>query len=256
MNLIENIQLKRHTLTKNEAKACDMILADLKLVQNCSIQELSESIGVAKTSIMRFCQKMGYSGYSEFKYEVINYVNSSENTDKREEDSVTYAENKYADTIRLIHHTADDETMTRLAKKIVEARTVYLGGMINSSVSAIQMYYSLLMFGIRATVLDSSEAVRSVDLCVGEEDLIIVYSVSGKSSIVKRLIELKETNGCEVILITSSTACTDRFESIILPSLSAARGSLLEDVPVYSVFNAILVEYISQQKQLNKNSSL
>lgn len=255
MNLKENIQLKRHSLTKNEAKACDMICADLKLVQNCSIQELSEKIGVAKTSIMRFCQKMGYSGYSEFKYEVISYVNSFEKTDKMDEDSVTYAENKYADTIRLIHHTADDQTMTRLAEKIVNAKTVYLAGMVNSSVSAIQMYYSLLMFGIRASVLDSSEAVRSVDLCAGEGDLILVYSVSGKSSIIKRLLELKETNGCELIMITSSTSRSSEYESIILPSLSAARGSLLEDVPVYSVFNAILVEYISQQKKLNKNSN-
>lgn len=256
MNFMDNIQLKRSSLTKNEAKACDMICADLKLVQNCSIQELSDRIGVTKTTIMRFTQKMGYSGYSEFKYAVINYVNSPDDRDRSEEDSVTYAENVYADTIRLIHHTADESRMKALASQIIKANTVYLAGMINSHVSAIQMYYSLLMFGIRATVLNSGEAVRSVDMCAGEDDLVIVYSVSGKSSIMRALADLRENTGCRIVMITSNTVNSIADEMIVLPSLSVPRGSLLEDVPVYSVFNAILVDYISQEKQKGKYSNL
>lgn len=247
MNFMENIQLKRSTLTKNESKACDMICEDLTLVQNYSIQELSDRIGVTKTTIMRFAQKMGYSGYSEFKYALINYVNSSENKADAD-DSVTYAENIYADTIRLIHHTADDAVMRKLAKKIIGAKNIYLAGSINSHVSAMQMYYSLLMFGIRSTVLDSAEDAKSVDLCAAKGDLIILYSVSGKSSIVKRISDLKENNGCELVLITSGTGGLSADETIVLPSLSVPRGSLLENVPVYSVFNAILVDYISQEK--------
>lgn len=254
MNFMDNIQLKRSSLTKNEAKACDMICADLKLVQNCSIQELSDRIGVTKTTIMRFAQKMGYSGYSEFKYAVINYANSSDDRDRSEEDSVTHAENVYADTIRLIHHTADEAKMQGLAGEIIKARTVYLAGMINSHVSAIQIYYSLLMFGIRATVLDSSEAVKSVDMCAGENDLVLVYSVSGKSRIMKAVSELKDSTGCRVVMITSNNISSIADEMVVLPSLSVQRGSLLKDVPVYSVFNAILVDYISQEKQKGKYS--
>lgn len=247
MDFMDNLQLKRSTLTKNESKACDLICEDLKLVQNYSIQELSDAVGVTKTTIMRFCQKLGYSGYSEFKYAVINYVNSSQNKDIQVKDNVVYAENVYADTIRLIHHTAGEAIMKKLAERIIKARTVYLAGMINSRVSALQMYYSLLMFGIRATVLDSPEAVRSVDLCTNENDLVIVYSVSGKTDIVKGVRRLREVTGCKSILITSN-AVNDTEETIVLPSLSVPRGSLLEDVPVYSVFNAILVDYISNQK--------
>ena len=167
MNFMDNIQLKRGTLTKNETKACDLILDDLKLVQNFSIQELSDRIGVTKTTIMRFAQKMGYSGYSEFKYDLINYVNSLEKGTENTGDDVSYAEDVYADTIRLIHHTADEETMKKLADKIIKAKNVYLAGSINSEVSARQMYYSLLMFGIRSTVVSSAEDVRSIDLCAG-----------------------------------------------------------------------------------------
>lgn len=249
MNFMDNIQLKRSTFTKNEAKACDRILEDLKLVQTCSIQELSEMIGVTKTTIMRFAQKIGYSGYSEFKYAVINYVNSSENRGISDDAGITYGENAYADTIRLLHHTAGEKKMMELAARMIRAESIYLAGMINSHVSALQMYYSLLMFGIRATVLDSSEAVKSVDMCVGKKDLIIVYSVSGKSGIMKQLVQLKESSGCEVILITSSNVNeTFADDVIVLPSLPSRHGSLLENVPVYSVFNAILVDYISRLK--------
>ncbi len=252
MNFMENIQLKRSTLTKNEAKACDMICADLKLVQNYSIQELSDHIGVTKTTIMRFTQKMGYSGYSEFKYAVISYVNSPDEKTREEGDGVSAAENIYADTIRLIHHTVDESRMKELAEIITHSRSVYLAGMINSHVSAMQMYYSLLMFGIRATVLDSSEAVKSVDMCVNQEDVVIVYSVSGKSGIIKALADLKENTGCRIVLITSGNTSGPADVSVVLPSLSVQRGSLLENVPVYSVFNSILTVYISKGGNYSK----
>ena len=80
---------------------------------------------------MRFAQKMGYSGYSEFKYAVINYVNTSVRQDRNEEDVITHAENVYADTIRLIHHTCDESSMKKIAEKIIHADNVYLAGMIN-----------------------------------------------------------------------------------------------------------------------------
>ena len=46
MNFMENLQLHSSALTKNERKAFDMILEDLKMVQTCSIQELSDQIDV------------------------------------------------------------------------------------------------------------------------------------------------------------------------------------------------------------------
>ena len=249
MNFMENLQLHSSALTKNERKAFDMILEDLKMVQTCSIQELSDRIDVTKTTIMRFCQKMGYSGYSEFKYALIQYVNTvTDHTDEEETGRIHEITGIYSDTILLLRHALQKKTLKQLAEKIRSARRVYLAGLVNSSVSARQLYYSLLMFGIEASVLESREAVKSVDLCVQKEDIMIVYSVSGNSEIIDQILELKENTGCEIVLVTSNAANTKAKhfdDTVVLPALSVPRGSLVENVPVYSVFNAILLSYIS-----------
>lgn len=254
MDFMENIQLKKGTLTKNELKACEMICKDLKIVQMHSIQELSEEIGVAKTTIMRFCQKIGYSGYSEFRYALINYVNDPQNSaETKNDNTIANVAGIYADTIRLMQHTISDAEMEDLALQLLRAGKIYLAGSINSFVSAKQLYYSLLMFGIEASVLDSESAAKSVDMCVKKDDLIILYSVSGRSQIVKPVINLKEQSGCRLIMITITGADKDdRIDQLIrLPGLSVQRGSLLENIPVYTVFNEILITYISS---LRKNS--
>ena len=257
MNFMENIQLKKSTLTKNELKACEKICEDLSVVQTHSIQELSDKIGIAKTTIMRFCQKVGYSGYSEFRFALINYVNSKTKEDSAEnENRITAIEDMYADTIRLLHHTIQEENIREIADMIVKAGKLYLAGEVNSAVSAVQLYYSLLMYGIQAAVLDSPTAVHTVDLCAEKEDVLLLYSVSARSTIVKSVAELKENCSCKVILITNRAAAAQEEyadKCVVLPSLSAPHGSVLENVPVYSVFNEILLAYISAEIQKKEN---
>lgn len=82
MDFLSNINLKKNTLTKNELKACELILMDLNKVQMYSLTEMSEKIKITKTTILRFCQKMGYSGYTEFRYDCVKYVNSLSNAER------------------------------------------------------------------------------------------------------------------------------------------------------------------------------
>lgn len=68
------ILILKKTLIKNELKACELILIDIDYVQRYSLTEMSERIDITKTTILRFCQKMGYSSDIEFKYDC--YVHS------------------------------------------------------------------------------------------------------------------------------------------------------------------------------------
>ncbi len=249
-----NIQLKMNTLTKNELKACDAICKDLSIVQRFTLSDLSDQIDVTKTTILRFCQKVGYSGYSEFRYDCIKYVNSLSNSEKEnkedEHDSkIINIEKTYIDTIRLIHYTLHDEDVKSLASMIKKARTVRLVGEVNSAISAIQLRYALLMFGIDAHVLQSQTEVRIVDMCVNEEDLMLVFSAGAKTNIVKEVMSLKEDTNCQVALVTMNAQSplekeVDRF--LLLPSVSTLKNkSLLDSVPIFSIFNEILIRYLN-----------
>ena len=57
------------------------------------------------------------------------------------------------------------------------------------------------MYGIDSDVLSSSSHIKANDLIVNENDLLIVMSARAKSSIVKKALELKESNHCWMLFL-------------------------------------------------------
>ena len=68
----------------NEAEMCvyNYIVKNLKHILNLSVRELADEVHVSTATVMRFCKKMGYSGFSELApllqmggdYSLIYYV--------------------------------------------------------------------------------------------------------------------------------------------------------------------------------------
>ena len=65
-------------LTSNEKYLFQYILDRPQEIANMSISDLSESIHISTSSISRFCQKIGFDGYSEFRY----FLSNNENEEK------------------------------------------------------------------------------------------------------------------------------------------------------------------------------
>lgn len=254
MDFLSNIHLKKNTLTKNELKACELILKDLNKVQMYSLTEMSDQIKITKTTILRFCQKMGYSGYTEFRYDCVKYVNSLSNAERLIEDEnekIINVEKIYMDTIKLLHYTLKDEDFRTLATMIQSARKVRCVGEINSEVTCLQLKYAFAMYGIDADVLPSKASVKAVDLIMNEQDLLIVISASANSEIVKEAYSLKENNGCQIALVTMNPSTPLEAKSdvfLLLPSVAPLKNkSLLDSVPIYSLFVEILLHYLNSE---------
>ncbi|MFQ7058378.1 MAG: MurR/RpiR family transcriptional regulator [Turicibacter sanguinis] len=60
--------------TKSEIKICHYINSHRESVMYLSITELAELIGVGEATILRFCRKIGYKGYQDFKLVIKNLL--------------------------------------------------------------------------------------------------------------------------------------------------------------------------------------
>lgn len=255
IDFLTNINLKKNSLTKNELKACEAIMENLLYVQKYTFTELSEKIGITKASILRFCQKIGYSGYNEFKFDCIRYVNSTNNIANREHSenstSISRITKLYCDVLPLIENMVTEKQIYKLISMIKNARRIFAIGIVNSAVIARQIRYAFLMFGISIEVIDSVEHLKSIDLTLANEDLLIVISVSSKSDIVRETFKTKENINFKTCLITmngQSPFLEDSDHYITLPSVSSLKTqSLLDSIPVYSVFIEILIYYFSSK---------
>lgn len=251
MDFLNNIILKKHLLTKNELKACDGILDNILLVQQLSFTELSDTIGITKASILRFCKKVGYSGYNEFRYECIKYVNSINNVNNDEKQEVKTNIKKvatmYSDVINLMEEVVSEEEIINLVELIRTSRRVKAVGVVNSSLACYQLRYAFLMFGVEIDVVKSDEELKTLDISMKKDDLIIIFSASAKQKSVQRALELKDTINVKVALITMNlnSEYKNKVDIFIgLPSISNLKNeSILNSVPIFSIFIEMLNVY-------------
>lgn len=203
---------------------------------------------------MRFCKKVGYSGYNEFKFDCIKYVNSinnivNENASTPLITSVGKVSNLYSDIIKLMEKVVDEKEILKLVEQIKVAKRIRAVGVVNSSLACLQLRYAFLMFGIEISVVQSLEELKTIDLMLKEDDLTIIFSVSAKHDIVYKAIELtKNSNGnLSIITMNSESKHKEIADSfIVLPSVSNLKNqSLLDSVPIFSVFIEILIFYYS-----------
>lgn len=217
---------------------------------------MSEQINITKASILRFCKKVGYSGYNEFKFDCIKYVNSINNMVVDNKDTVistniNKVSNMYSEIIKLMERVIDEKEIFKLIHLIKTSKRIRAVGVVNSSLICWQLRYAFLMFGIEINVVQSLEELKTIDLMLKEEDLTIIFSVSAKHDIVYKAIELtKNANGKLAVITMNSESkhkeISDSF--IVLPSVSNLKNqSLLDSVPIFSVFIEILIFYYSDK---------
>ena len=56
------------TLNESEFSVYNYVSIHLEEIEQMNIRELAKASGVSTTTILRFCQKIGYHGFTEFKY--------------------------------------------------------------------------------------------------------------------------------------------------------------------------------------------
>ncbi len=77
MSPLERIEHGIGTYTKAERAVADFFLEHPADVVGSTITSISDASGLSKTAIMRMCQRIGYSGYAEFRFSMEKYLNEA-----------------------------------------------------------------------------------------------------------------------------------------------------------------------------------
>ena len=88
MNPFEKMELKKETFTKKEMIIYDLLHNDLEIILRSSATDLSKDYHVSQATITRFCQKLGYDGFNEFKFDVFRYQKQGVTSTLKENNSL------------------------------------------------------------------------------------------------------------------------------------------------------------------------
>ena len=227
--------------TPSEAAAARYFLANPSSAVNKTISKVAEEAGLASTSIMRMCQRAGYSGYAEFRFSMNRYLLSRDGgagESSKPADSLAFLADAYALYARKLADGVDRDQLRRLAETIARARRISIWGANRTYESVMQLSIRLMRIGIFNQTTSDPQVMDDISTILGEGDLCILMG------------SLRDRE-CTVVLITMNPkiACAQKAsETVVLPWISndfASRHALEDQVVVFLYLECLLREVAS-----------
>jgi DNA-binding MurR/RpiR family transcriptional regulator len=204
-------------LSAAEAKVAETILGDPTLVVDLAINDLARLCSTSLSTVARFAQSLGFSGYRELRVAVARTVTLAQAQQASfgldttaispDDEPAAIAAKLAAQEIDAIEKTArglDAAALDRVALALVEARHIDLFGQAASSLTAQDLQQKLARIGCSvAHSADPHLAVTTASLR-SSKDVVIGFSHGGETAEVVQALEVARDAGALSVAITSA----------------------------------------------------
>lgn len=255
------------TLSPSDKMISDYILANEETLQGLTTTSLAKNTGTSPATVVRFCRRLGFSGFSELKFSLLKeqLAPGEELTKVLPGDSVGAIRQKVIAfnqrAVEALSLTMEDAALDAAARLIAGASRFVIFSDGGSSASALCAYDVFSKLAIRCEYITDpffqAMAVRQM----GEKGVLLVVCHSGRSeSVITGLRFAKECGVSTVGIIGSPhTPCakhldvqitTNFYAEEILSDLAVAR---VGEICAISVLHSIIASrYTPEQIQQSK----
>ena len=187
LDCYKNILSRYDSLSKQQKKIADYIIANMNEVVFFSITKFAEALDVSEATIVRFSQNLGYKGFPELKVALVHYYQNYLTPGERLKNSLRDLagddfsfEKVMRNEIRLVEDTIssiNQDTFWNLIRSICGAETVFIFGLGRSNEPLVSyLGFRLSRFGIKIhEVPNSGINMMEVIPFIGSKDLVVIY---------------------------------------------------------------------------------
>ena len=210
MTALVKIRSERDRMSAIERRIADFVLENSQLLRDYSSQQLANALGISQSSVVKFCQKLGFKGYPDLKLSINEAVARADNGHdgeatgeqtelRRPAAGLWLRKSEAEEATRLIN---PPETLDAVAKAIGRARTVFIIGLGEDDIHARAFALRLSLLGI-LTVHNFDPAHMSTSLsATNPGDVLLVFSEQGMQPALYQLCRYAREQHARVITVT------------------------------------------------------
>lgn len=232
MNPIELINLHESEFTKSDEKIKTFVIDNPDYISSYPIVNVAEKAGVSKSALLRFCQKLGYNGYSEFKYEVSKYLQSGRFKNPAIVKSNIDIIEHYVSCIQKLPKYVGEDSLISLGNYIRRASRIRIFGLHESGLSATYFSYRLASLGIDSEAITYGGIFSEKASFSTTSDFNIFISVSGTTDEIMAAAKTSfdRNTPCGIITQNSKAKYSNKYNCFIsIPSLNLDKNELFLD---------------------------
>ncbi|ULO09424.1 MurR/RpiR family transcriptional regulator [Paenibacillus sp. 19GGS1-52] len=199
-----------NSLSKAEKKVADAVQSDPEYAVLATVTDLAEKAKVGETSVIRFCRKIGFRGYHEFKLSVAqDLVNVSTYIDEEieeEDDWELIARKLTMNHTKLLDKTLDlidMDTVSQAVEALAAANRVFVYGVGSSGITALDTHYRFMRIGLNVDVQRDIHILAMSAALVKAGDVVFGISTSGSTKDVVAATRMAKESGALIICLTS-----------------------------------------------------
>ncbi|MET3696683.1 RpiR family transcriptional regulator [Bacillus oleivorans] len=210
-NILVRLQNYMKAFTKSEIKVAETVMTETADVIYYSITDLAEKSNVGETTVLRFCRKIGFKGYQEFKLalakDLVKPGGDHSSPEISEEDNlIEVAQKITASNAKAINDTLlliDPKELEKVVSMVCSANQIHFYGVGTSGYTALDAKYKFLRVGFKVdTFIDPHmQSVAASTLTNG--DLAIGFSVSGSTKDTIDSLKVAKNAGASIVCITN-----------------------------------------------------
>ena len=264
MEIPNRITEKYSKMTKSEKRIADYLMQKKWDLELMSITDLAEQCSVADSTIFRFCKKLGYGGYNDFKIalakeqgRVLGNSASTEEVDTcmnvTGRDSVQTTGQK----LMVLYTAALEQTQELLitgnveeaARIFTQAERVYCFGQGGSQITAMEAWASFITVSRHfETIQDTHMQVLTASMCT-DKDAVWFFSYSGSTKDMVDILGQAKEHKAKVVLVTryAKSPATQYADVVLLCGSNESplqSGTIVAKISQLFVIDMVYQEYI------------
>ena len=203
LSLYDLIEINKPHFTDNDKTISAALLEYPGLIERYTVSQLAEYLKVSTASIMRFAKKLGYSGYSELRFDYMKSAHTGQDSDPSNNDLQQYTRLTIESLQRM--SSMDEAIFISLAREIKKHKKIYAIGSGKSGLVAEYMRYSFIRLGKSIETATESVMIRDIPKGADHDDLIIFFSekAGSASNILREFIkDIQSDSKAMIIIIT------------------------------------------------------
>ena len=256
-NPLDRIQSYFPDFTKTDKELAVYFINNPRNAITTPISDIVKETKTSKAALSRFAQKLGYSGFSEFRYDVSRSLIGGDE-DIVEEKKITAGSiiDKYIEYIGQLKEVSSQPQLEHIAEMFLSSNRIKIFGMNRSFNSALQFKQRLARMGFDSEA--SSDTVVMTD-CAGilnASDLVFIYTTTDNTKTFANITKELKTHGCKIVCITANQNLSFKKlcdEFVVVPRISRdSYFSFLDDQPLFMIYSELMLEAIARQSNLKQ----
>jgi len=224
-----------------ERKLAEFILDNSHMLRDYSSQQLADAVGISQSSVVKFCQKLGYKGYPDLKLAINEAVVTAstlnrDQADKNNDDGsllgigeqLQFSLQQHLRTLLTIN---DEKTLLQAARLLQSADKILLAGFAKSAIVVADMQFRLLQLGKLAVHHADPALALQLARSLSDTSVVLLVSDSGQNSDLLKLEHYAKSRQLKIISLTSyKTNAQSLAADITLFTLSAEEDIRLNPI--------------------------